>query len=65
MIGNGHQPQVAKRGRKRAANQSSRGRREPPTYELIDDNPARNNTRFTNRLHNIIDIVDLTNNTSR
>ncbi|XP_060871205.1 E3 ubiquitin-protein ligase rnf8-A-like isoform X2 [Metopolophium dirhodum] len=63
---NGHPPQVAKRGRKRAANQSSRGRREPPpTYELIDDNPTRNNSRFTNGSHNIIDIVDLTNNTSR
>ncbi|CAI6345426.1 unnamed protein product [Macrosiphum euphorbiae] len=61
----GHPPQMAKRGRKRAANQSTRGRREPPTYELIDDDPARNNSRFTTGSHNVIDIVDLTNNTSR
>ncbi|KAL4112371.1 hypothetical protein QTP88_016179 [Uroleucon formosanum] len=62
---NGHPPQVAKRGRRRMANQSSRSRREPPPFELIDDNPTRNNTRFPNRSNNVIEVVDLTNNTSR
>lgn len=65
MIENGNLPlQVSKRGRKRTANQSSRSRREPPAYELINDNSTRNNSRFLNGLNPVIEIVDLTNNTS-
>lgn len=56
---------MARRGRRRMPYQSSRGRREPPPFELIDDNPTRNNTRIPNESHNVIEIVDLTNNTSR
>jgi len=65
MIGNGNLPlQMAKRGRRRTANQSSRGRREPPPYELINNHSTRNNSRFPNGLNPVIEIVDLTNNTS-
>lgn len=66
MIGNGHQPQVAKRGRRRGGNQSIRSRREPipPAYPIIDDIPTRNNSRFPNGIQNVIEFVDLTSNTS-
>ncbi|XP_022183475.1 E3 ubiquitin-protein ligase RNF8-like isoform X2 [Myzus persicae] len=61
---NGHPPQVAKRGRRKGgANQSNRSRREVPPYELIDSDPTRNNPRFSNGLHGVIEIVDLTNST--
>lgn len=65
---NGHPPQVAKRGRKRA-NPSNRGRREP-TYNIPLGDPAINNRGITSRFlnagpHGFIEIVDLTNNTSR
>jgi len=65
VIGKEPTPQMARRGRRRMPYQSSRGRREPPPFELIDDNPTRNNTRIPNESHNVIEIVDLTNNTSR
>ncbi|KAL4083310.1 hypothetical protein QTP88_028639 [Uroleucon formosanum] len=60
----GHPPQVARRD-ERMANQSSSSRREPPPFELIDDNPTRNNTGFPNQSNNVIEIIDLANNTSQ
>uniref|UniRef100_A0A2S2PFI7 E3 ubiquitin-protein ligase CHFR n=1 Tax=Schizaphis graminum TaxID=13262 RepID=A0A2S2PFI7_SCHGA len=68
---NGYPPQMAKRGRRRGGNSSTtRTRREPPMFDFVDVPPAlpiRNNTRYSvyNLQPPVIDIVDLTNNTSR
>ena len=64
MIGTAQLPLTIIRATRWEGNPSTRGRREPPIYEIIDDNPTRNNSRLPNVSHNIIDIVDLTNNTS-
>jgi len=65
LIGNGHPPQVAKRGRRRGGNHSNRGRREPPpAYPIVDDISTRNNSRFPIGAPTVIAVVDLTNNTS-
>ncbi|XP_026812546.1 E3 ubiquitin-protein ligase RNF8-like isoform X1 [Rhopalosiphum maidis] len=67
---NGYPPQVAKRGRRRANPSTTRTRREQPMFDYVDVPPAlpiRNSARYSvyNLQPPVIDIVDLTNNTSR
>lgn len=73
-LGNGHPPQTAKRGRKKA-NSLIRNRREfdgmitanlPSTGSATRRNNANTNAMFlAYNLQPVIEIVDLTNNTSR